>query len=736
MDARKLEDTSWVKTLFGGTGERRDERFMGLRRFSNAMMSFEDTTMGGSRAINAPPQFTLFADPPSTGAFAQPTSTSSAAQAQISGQDARGSYKLGTFYWESINQNAYYLHCRFGKPRYLGVAAFFANMYDSNLAYLARTGNYPGMLRSIGTYVAAAALWATVGTVAFAIILITPRILKVVLNKETSRYYYVMPTMHLYLRAVQNMVNTQLVYRRLVPTGVLGTFALGYDVNDKENKYNAEREEWYSMLPAIWKDNGEFDIYRMINRYQTLANYQASTIEEIRKKSGDNEEDFAERLRAFYNEATYSTSVQTKAAQFEVSLGMLETVARKDPAYSAGFNDASQQENELVNGMQGGITDAQQSGGTAQDFENSAKTKEQKLQSQIDEMKKNQENAANAQNSATTMDENNLDIGKIENWMAEGQKENVGSFFKDVVGMMERTWDNVSEQAASEIRNGSQWVTWKIDGRDTVSRNFSNTTKEPEISGTVNSVTQKARSLEVNLSGGKTGFDAIDGLVTGLKSAFTGALDLLHLSGIMSLYNSSVIDFPEVWDSSDTSGDDITMSIPLRCWSGNDLDVFQDLLVPMSFWLAAVCPIATGKQSFTHPFYLECYSRGRYSMRNAMVTNLSLQFGAGGLGWRGDGVPLSCDIQVTIRDLSRVMYMPIVTDTGVWDDDNKFSEFMAVLGAATLRERVVGIERAKINASIWAQNAASAWSQGNIMNAAFDLVPARQIANIFLTQAR
>ncbi|MCU6406068.1 hypothetical protein KW817_24260, partial [Enterobacter quasiroggenkampii] len=110
----------------------------------------------------------------------------------------------------------------------------------------------------------------------------------------------------------------------------------------------------------------------------------------------------------------------------------------------------------------------------------------------------------------------------------------------------------------SEIKNGSQWVTWRIDGKDTVSRSFSNSTKEPEISGMVNSATAKARSLEVNLSGGQTGFSAVDALVSGIKSAMRGVADTLHLTGIMSLYNSSVIDVPEVWDSSDASGDDIT----------------------------------------------------------------------------------------------------------------------------------------------------------------------------------
>ena len=204
----------------------------------------------------------------------------------------------------------------------------------------------------------------------------------------------------------------------------------------------------------------------------------------------------------------------------------------------------------------------------------------------------------------------------------------------------------------------------------------------------------------------------------------------------MSLYNSSVIDFPEVWDSSDTSGDDITLNIPCRCWSGNDLDVFQDVIIPMSFWLAAVCPLATGKQSFTHPFYVECYSRGRFSMRNAMVTNVSFNFGVGGLGWRTDGLPLSCDISVTIRDMSRTMYMPIVTDQSVWDDDNKFTEFMAVLGAASLHERTSGIEKAILNMNVWKQSWKSAFSVGARVNQLFDLPPARMLANIFSAQAR
>ncbi|EDU0148407.1 hypothetical protein ACFXH4_000079 [Shigella flexneri] len=723
MDARTANDSSWVKSLFNGVLDGRDERFLALRRYSNGMLSFEDTTLGGSKAINTPPQFTWFADPPSTGAFAQPDNPRAETKT-FSNNRETGSYKLGTYFYESINQNSFYVHCRFGKPKYLGMAAFFANMYDSNLAYLARTGDYPGMMRTMVSYLGAAAIWATVGTVAFAVILITPRILKAVLNKQTSRYYYVKPTMHLYLRAVQNILNTQLIYRRLVPTGVLGNFKLQENTDDGTNSYSNDKQDWYASLPTIWKDNGEFDVYRMINRYQTLANYQTKAIEQMRIESGGDEEAFARKLRAFYNEGMYSKRVINDAGSFEVSLHDLETVAQKDNAYKAPFENINDQESKLVEGITGTLT----AGGTADEID--ANTK--KLR---ESMAANMAAAEKAENEIGGEDV--PDIAKIQEWADTGSKENVGTFFKDFVEMGKNYIDGIKENALSEIRNGSQWVSWRIDAKDTVSRSFSNSTKEPEISGTVNSLTAKARSLEVNLSGGQTGFSAVDALVSGIKSAMRGVADTLHLTGIMSLYNSSVIDFPEVWDSSDASGDDITLTIPLRCWSGNDLDIFQDLLVPLSFWIAAVCPLATGKQSFTHPFYLECYSQGRFSFRNAMVTSMSLQFGVGGLGWRpGDSVPLSCDISVTIRDLTRVMYMPIVTDTGVWDDDNKFSEFMACLGGATLYERTNGIARAKINASIWAQNWASAWSQGSFINSALDVIPARQIANIFLPQAR
>jgi hypothetical protein len=72
----------------------------------------------------------------------------------------------------------------------------------------------------------------------------------------------------------------------------------------------------------------------------------------------------------------------------------------------------------------------------------------------------------------------------------------------------------------------------------------------------------------------------------------------------------------------------------------------------------------------------------------------------------------------------------------VWDDDNKFTEFMAVLGGATLHQRTNGIDRTIMNALNWKQSWKSAFSVGSVVNSVFDLPPVRVLANIFSTPAR
>lgn len=675
-------DITWIKTLFGAP-VMKDKRLRRQRLYTNAQTSFADTTVGGNQAINSPPQFTRFADPAVGGLFANPKNRSKENQRSFwENQNNVGSYRLGGFYQEAIEDNAAYLHLRFGKPKYLGSIAFFANMYDSNLAYMARTGDYPGIAKTIGGYIGAAAIYAFTGGVAFAALLIIPRVLKMVLNKDVSRYYQLKPSMHLYLRAVQNIANTQLLHYRLVPISTIPFMGTQFDgIDSDKNKYNPERAELYSALPDIWKSNGEFDVYKMVNRYQVLANYQARTFEGIYANTTTPEER-QKKLEQFYKDARFKTAMRNRPVG---GLRDLEEHALNSRAYTSEIFDAGDPNTERMKAM-AQVYDTQVSGES-----NEASTVE------------------TGESGPTPADR----LAQVQNTM--DNETFWGSFLdyvQDITG-------SAAEQVRSELLQGGQWITWKINAKDSVSHSFSNSTKEPEVSSAVNGLTSKARSLEVNTAGGNTGIAFADAAVKGVKGLFSATLETLELTGLAALYNSSVIDFQDVWDSSDCGSNEFSFTIQCRAWSGNDLDVFQDVILPICFWLPAAAPIATGKQSYTHPFYCEAYSRGRFSGRTCIVTSLSITTGTGGIPFRADGVPLGCDITVTIRDLSKALFMPIVTDPSTFDNDNKFTEFMSVLGAASLHERIYGFDKATFNFNNWKQSWKSAFTVGARTNQVF-----------------
>lgn len=696
------KDITWVRSIFGVAPAVRDRRLRNLRLFSNVQTSFADTTMGGNQAINAPHQFSLMSDPPQGGLFANPKNRGSDGNyAWYENEKAAGSYRLGTYYFDAIENNSFYLHLRFGKPKYIGSFAFFANMYDSNIAHLARTGNYTAMIRSLASYATAFAIYAAIGIVNFAVLLLIPRVVKAVLNKPVSRYYYVKPTMHLYLRATQNIVNSLLLHYRMVPMTALDFMGKRYkDINDPDNRFFDEREELYSLLPDIWKSNGEFDIYKMVNRYQVLANYQARTLDNIYAEATD-DKDLEARLEAFYSTARYTAALREVAQNRALSLAQLEEYHSKaSESFDDGDVDADSA--AALMAMQSRYNEEFTSGGDVQ------------AQQQADEI-------------------NQI----VQDKVAQGDgSKTVGDLFGNMLDSVTGLGKSFTQQMLSELRDGGQWVTWRINGKDSVSKSWSNTTKEPEISTTVNSLTSKARSLEVSTSAGQTGIDFADAAISGLKSAMSGALDTLHLTGLLALYNSSVVDFPEVWDGASMSGDDFTFTIQLRSDGGTDADIVQDLMIPSAFWIASVCPLATGKQSYTHPFYLEAYSRGRCAIRNGIVTNLTLTMGVGNQGWRTDGAPLGIDISVTIRDLSRAMYMPIVTDPSVWDDSNKFSDFIATMGNVSLHERVYGLEKAIFNFNKWKMSWKSAFTVGNVGAKVGNSPPARVLAGLLGGTAR
>ena len=693
MAIKRRDDLSWVRGMFGGIAANANRRKISTRQSTISAFKFGDTTLGGNQAINAPYQFTRFADLKSEGLLAVKTLRDPAMGTSFWESDSSASsYCMGRVYSEEIDDNAQYLHLRFGVPKYTGTIAFFANMYDVNAAKLAKTGSYSGFLRETGKIIGLTAMFVAVPMHVFFPILAVSWVLGAVLDMKPSKYYYLKPTPNLYWQAVQAILDTQLLHHRLVPMwDIIGSSTRYTDVTEKENKLNGTMREVYTLLPDIWKSNGKFDVYKMINRYTVLAGYQQRTLNDIYANSS--EKDYAARIRGYIAQARHNEQMRNAVSDKELNLEALARKYEKNAFYqTTSEEDAAdcvtwQKINDAFNSDQG-VSGAQ--------------------------TVKEQSQYAQAKSAQQKTDEAN----------AKAEQTNK-SFWGSLIGDM-------AEQYVSELYDGDQFLTFKVDAKETISDSLTNSTREPEISSAMNGISSKARSFDFSTSNGNTGFDFVDTLVSGVKDVIGGTLDAVHMSGLAAFFGASIVDIPDVWDSSEASIGTVSYTIPLRCPYGNDISLFQDIMVPLGCIIAAATPMATGKQTHTAPFLVEAYSRGRQVTRLGIIDSVTINRGVGNMGWRADGRMLGCDVTISIKDLSRYLTMPIIKDPGWFDDANKYTDYMATLGAAGINELIYNSSKVILNVNKWKQSWKSFAMTGRITNS-LSVLGISRAASLFTT---
>lgn len=680
-------DRQWIRGMFGLSPFAKDRRNLSLRQETSADFKFEDNTLGGAQAINTPYQYTRFADLRSGGLLA--TEEGRREKTRFFENSANsGSFQLGRVFSETHSDHSQLIHMRFGVPKYTGMFSFFSNMHDANLAQLAKHGEFTLAYRggqAFGLYV----MFFVVPLAITIPLIITSNVLKFVLNKKPSKYYYLKPAQNLYLQAVQAILDVQLIHWRLVPYTELFGRDVATDVTDDQSKLQSTMKEAYKLLPDIWKSNGKFDVYKMVNRYQVLADYQAATIQEIYDKS--TAANFQPAIRAYVERAKRTKMMRDALTSDQSGLYELSQAYANNPLYQ--MDDAKDK------------AAAAKWADVQHRFENGGASATNVLNEQeIAAMQKREEADRAAMQMADTSTEG-------QNYAGD-QVEDVKSFWYGLVGGS----GDVAEQLAAELKDGGQWLTLKVNAKESVTDSFSNQTKTPEISSAINGMSASARTIDFSTSGGNTGFSPVDAAVDAIKNFVGGTLDSVALTGLLTIAQGSVVDIPEVWDSSSASVGDVTYQLQLRSPYGNDLSLFQDIIVPMSFIFAGGCALATGKQTHTSPFLCEIYSRGRQTVRLGMITSMTFTRGVGNMGWRPDGKPMAVDVSFTVKDLSTVMTMPLIRDPGIFDDDNKYTDWMATLGAASLHDLTYGLDKVTLNMNKWMQSWKSRFMTGRIVS--------------------
>lgn len=705
VTSKFTRDRSWVRKAFMLDGKNLDANVKKWRTYSNVFNKFTNTSLGGNFAINSLPSYTQYADIMSPGVAIHNYQHKSYGESNSTG--------MGRYYSEAIDDQAQLLHMRFGTPRFQGLISFFTSFYSHEAGMLAREGRV-----SWSYYIAKTAVTVVTLPIQLAITTFTTvgSIINFFAGVPSTKYYYMVQAMGPYWNRVNLIVNQLAVHFGIAP---LVYSSLGADGAGKVPQTNMNGEEETDdyrkyaarAYPGIFDDNGQVDVRKVANRARRLQNARYAQLEAIGLKA-KNPGDVAKLFADFIANTKVSDpgDVDMRAYMKQFHEGPLG-----NPSYAA--NDDITDKVNSMDMNAAATTAAPAEGETAAgdtamgEGEASTGTPPPAAKSVAD-----LKNGKNAEPYSRRMPADD-----------EGNENLITGFFSQM-----------KQQLRADIGEGSQFVTFKVDYTGPGGESFSNSFEEPAISSTLNGLSSTARQVRFTLSDGNTGSDVIDGITNSIRDFATGTLDGLYLGGLLALAGNANVDIPKVWSGSSSQMPTMSYTMELRTWCGNRYGQFMNLVVPTAMLLAGALPISTGPQSYTAPFLCEAYCKGRAQTRLGMIESLNIQRYAGTLGSNNEHQALGYDISFTIADLNSILHMPI--DSGfnireplklIFDNDNAFKDYCAVLGSASLADQVYVSRKLAINLTQAKLRVDSWWSWSHVSNRLGNLNSVQALASIF-----
>lgn len=723
MAVDRIKDKMWIRQSFMLPQGALDDAIMRRRLMSTASFKFVDTTLGGNFAINAPPSYSRFADPRMGGRLGESSGTAevgfmnSTGRFQVSTPENNESYEdeinhqmtyprssgMGAYYSEAIDDNNQIVVMRFGVPAFNTMSNFFTEFYDSKTSMFARNAraDEAGVLSRlvVGAADAAGSALGTMLSLAMRPLQFVSTIVRFLAGVPASKYYYFKPSMFPYWAAVQNIVNSIGVNIGIVPEAY---------TKSQENIYGADAGNfgpndyaaYHKAMPDIISPSGFIDVFAMGTKAQRRANAFNSLLTDRMENNITNLTDLARALQSTRDD--FSQLREFKSGG-EISFWSQYIEAFKgSKLYRIDAETSNLESDKPVGSANAGATTAangETTGGEPGGSEAPAESTD------VSGAVSPAPDAAPGSILASL-------FGSNPGSEADNSSEIVGDrtdYDYKSAGGTSTLWGMLK----GELRDGANFVSFKVDYSGPVSESFSNEVGESGIAQQANSMSASARSKRFDWADGNitSGLGDIFNAVTGFLN---NTIDAVHMSGLAALAGSAFVDIPQVWQNATSQMPSASFTIQLRSPYANRLSQMQNLYIPLAMLLAAGLPKMTGKHSYTEPFLVQLFCKGRVNIRMGIVDSISISRGEGNVGWNQDGRALGIDINFSVKDLSTIMMMPLVNQytpserflgllgklvgvsegataavmASTYDDDNVFTDYMAALGGLGFQEQI------------------------------------------------
>ena len=262
------------------------------------------------------------------------------------------------------------------------------------------------------------------------------------------------------------------------------------------------------------------------------------------------------------------------------------------------------------------------------------------------------------------------------------------------------SWQTVFAKSAL---GATQFIGFRVDKSTDASESFSNSTSPSAFAENFNSKVKEvaSQSIDMGIKGASADDSWVGSLVEDIKSIGVGILEglkAIDFIGLTDLANAvmtgAFIDIPEQYSGSDFNKSH-SLSFQLRSPYGDKVSIYQSIIVPLFCILAGALPRAGGANSYVQPFLCRVYCKGMFAIPMGIIDSISIKRGDSEFGWTYDNIPTCVDVNISIKDMSPIMYM-MINDAAFSDilgSDSAFNEYLLTLSGVGLFERISQIQR-------------------------------------------
>ena len=249
---------------------------------------------------------------------------------------------------------------------------------------------------------------------------------------------------------------------------------------------------------------------------------------------------------------------------------------------------------------------------------------------------------------------------------------------------------------------GMNFLGFRIEKSDNANESFSNSTDNSPLLNTLNNKVAEQRQRHLDAIGqGEGALAKVFNIQRGVQNAQNVVKNLKNTLAspeatiAFMASGNGFFDLPKQWSGSAGMSRSLSFNMKLRAKTGGDnVSIFQSIMIPLSCLLAAALPRQVGDTTYTSPFLVRAFCKGMFAVPAGIITTLSVTRGSSEFGWSLSKLPTVVDVSFTIEDLSPMLYLSIAGGQGAikaigqaFANNTKMHEYINTLVGIGAKER-------------------------------------------------